>query len=249
MSEIRTSRPPREGARVLVVDDEPVLRHAMAEQLRDEGYTVEEAGNGAVGLEQAIWFKPDIVVFDYAMPVFDGPKLVEALRLHVRPMPVLVGVSAIAESRLWCADHGIPIFVMKPFEDATFLRAVDSALKLAIEARAPKEKGGSGVRASVRSACVVAVGNLHGDEVLHELLPEALRHARVVVVDNPDEAEHVLEMIVPDLLVLDDAAANDRLRALALLKAIPLLLRPAAISEARIQVFGTKADATGSSKN
>ena len=66
---------------------------------------------GAVALEQSIWFKPDIVVFDYAMPVFDGPTLVEALRLHVRPMPVLVGISALAESKLWCADHGIPIFV------------------------------------------------------------------------------------------------------------------------------------------
>ena len=223
---------------MLVVDDEPVLRYAMAEILRDEGYTVEEAGNGGVALEQAIWFKPDIVVFDYAMPVFDGPKLVEALRLNVRPLPMLVGVSALADSKIWCADHGVPIFVMKPFEDATFVRAVDSALKLAREAQAPKVKSGSGVRAAIRSACVLAVGNLHGEEVLHELLPESLRHARVVVVDNPDEAERVLEMIVPDLLVIDDQSSNDRLRGLATLKAIPMLLRPAAISEARIQVFG-----------
>lgn len=218
----------------------------MAELLRDEGYTVEEAGNGAVALEQAIWFKPDIVVFDYAMPVFDGPKLVEALRLNVRPMPVLVGVSALAESRLWCADHGIPIFVMKPFEDATLVRAVDSALKLARDGATPKKKVGSGVRAALRSACVVAVGSLQGEEVLHELLPESLQHARVVVVDNPDEAERVLEMIVPDLLVLDDISANDRLRSLATNRAIPMLLRPAAISEARIQVFGLPATRTKS---
>jgi len=213
----------------------------MAELLRDEGYTVEEAGNGGVALEQAIWFKPDIVVFDYAMPVFDGPKLVEALRLNVRPMPMLVGVSALTESKSWCAEHGVPIFVMKPFEDATFLRAVDSALKLAHEAREPKKKVSSGVRVALKSACVLAVGNLHGDEVLHELLPESLRHARVVVVDNPDEAERILEMIVPDFLVLDDASCNDRLRALATLKAIPTMLRPAAISEGRIQVFGLPA--------
>jgi len=218
----------------------------MAELLRDEGYTVEEAGNGGVALEQAIWFKPDIVVFDYAMPVFDGPKLVEALRLNVRPMPILVGVSALAESKLWCADHGIPIFVMKPFEDATFVRAVDSALKLARDGQAPKKEVASGVRVAIRSACVLAVGNLHGEEVLHELLPESLQHARVVVVDNPGEAEHVLEMIVPDLLVLDDTAGNDRLRSIATNKAIPMLLRPAAISEARIQVFGLPAASTKS---
>ncbi len=217
-----------------MVDDEPVLRHAMAELLRDEGYTVLEAGNGAVALEQAISHKPDIVVFDYAMPVFDGPALVESLRLTMRPPPILVGVSAIRESKSWCDDHGIPIFVLKPFEDSSLLRAVDSALKLAREAQRPRQQVGSGVRVALRSACVLAVGDLHGDDLLHDLLPASLQHARVIVVDNPADAERVLELIVPDLLVLDDSPEHDRMRVVATGKAIPILVRPTALSEARI---------------
>lgn len=217
-----------------MVDDEPVLRFAMAELLRDEGYTVDEAGNGAVALELAISFKPDVVLFDYTMPVFDGPALVESLRLTMRPMPVLVGVSAARESKTWCDDHGVPIFVLKPFEDSSLIRAIDSALKLSIEARQPRKQVGSGTRAAVRTACVLAVGDLHGDESLHELLPAALQHARIVVVDHPEEAERVLDLIVPDLLVLDDAAHHDRLRVVATGRAIPIMIRPAALSDARI---------------
>lgn len=206
----------------------------MAELLRDEGYTVYEAANGAVALERAIEHKPDIVVFDYAMPVYDGPTLVETLRETMRPMPILVGVSAIRESKVWCEDHGIPLFLTEPFEDSSFIRAVDSALKLSRDARQPRKQIGSGTRAITRSACVLAVGNLHGDEPLHDLLPESLRHARVVVVPTPEDAERVLDLIVPDLLVLDDAAEHDRLRVIATGKAIPMMIRPQALSEARI---------------
>lgn len=239
MNEQRSSRPPRNGARVLVVDDEPVLRHAMAELLRDEGYTVDEASNGAVALEQALAFKPDIVLFDYAMPVYDGPQLVEALRQTMRPMPMLVSVSALRETKSWCDDHGIPIFVLKPFEDASLIRAVDSALKLAIEGRGPRKHVGSGIRPLAKSACVLAVGNLHGDELLHDILPASLQHARVIVVDNGDDAERVLEMIVPDLLLLDDSPDNDRLSVIATGRGIPILLRPMALSGARIAVMAT----------
>lgn len=234
MNQSPSSKPPRRGARVLVVDDEPVLRHAMAELLRDEGFAVWEASNGAVALEQAISHKPDVVVFDYAMPVYDGPALVESLRLTMRPMPSLVAVSAIRESKGWCDDHGIPIFLLKPFEDSSLIRAVDSALKLARDAQRPRQKVGSGVRIAVQSACVLAVGELHGEELLHDLLPESLQHARVIVVDNPEDAERVLDLIVPDLLVLDDSPEHDRMRVVATGKAIPILIRRAGLSEARV---------------
>jgi CheY-like chemotaxis protein len=224
---------------VLVVDDEPVLRFAMAELLRDEGYTVDEAGNGAVALEKAIAFKPDIVLFDYAMPVFDGPRLVEGLRETMRPVPILVGVSAIRESKRWCDDHGIPIFVLKPFEDSSLLRAIDSALQLSIDSRRPRKQVASGVRIATRSACVVAVGNLHGDELLHDILPDTLQHARIVVVDEPEDALRVMELIVPDMIVIDDSPDHDRVSVEATNRGIPILLRPTSLSEARIALMPT----------
>ncbi|MGZ3419099.1 MAG: response regulator [Polyangiales bacterium] len=211
---------------MLVVDDEPMLRHAMADLLRDEGYRVEEASNGAVALEIALSFRPDVIVFDWWMPVADGRALVESLHESMRPLPGLVAVSGIATARAWCVDKGVPFLVTKPFDDTTLMRAVDAALSRTREERQPRKQTGSGTRAIVRPACVVAVGERDPENSLVEELPESLRHARIVTVDEPGDAEKILDMIVPDLLVIDDDASHDHLRALATTKAVPVLVRP-----------------------
>jgi CheY-like chemotaxis protein len=212
---------------VLVVDDEETLRQAMAGLLRDEGYLVEEAANGAAALEIALSFRPDVVLFDWAMPIADGRALVESLREAMRPLPGLVAVSAISTARTWCLDNGVPFVVTKPFEDTTLVRAVDGALTRAREDRQPRQKTASGTRAIVRPACVIAVGEKDPEDALMDDLPESLRHARIVAVDEPEDAEKILDMIVPDLIVVDDDAAHDHLRTLATSKAIPVLVRPA----------------------
>jgi CheY-like chemotaxis protein len=232
-SRTTSSRPPRitrERARVLVVDDEPTLRQAMVGLLRDEGYVVEEAGNGAVALEIALTFRPDVVLFDWAMPIADGRALVESLRESMRPLPGLVAVSAVSTARAWCQDNGVPFVVTKPFEDTTLIRAVDAAFMRANEDRRPRRQSPSGTRAIVRPACVIAVGEKDPEDALVDDLPDSLRHARIVAVDEPEDAEKILEMIVPDLVVVDDDAAHDHLRTLATSKAVPVLVRPAGTS-------------------
>lgn len=217
---------------MLVVDDEPVLRCTIADILRDEGYRVDEAPNGAIGLEVALTSRPDVVVFDWAMPVVDGRGLVEAIRESMRPLPELVAVSAVREARAWCADNGVPIVVTKPFDDVTLVKAVDSALVRVRENRQPRSREvKSGTRAIVRPACVVAVGG-ESDESLQESLPESLRHARIVAVRKPEDAERILEMIVPDLLIIDDDVAHATLRLRATRKGVPVLVRPGPMPEA-----------------
>jgi two-component system response regulator PrrA len=219
-----SSRAPR----VLVVDDERDLREVIAEQLRLDGYDVDEASNGAVALECALARRPDVVVFDYAMPVADGPALVEQLRTFLRPAPVLVGISAAERARAWCAEHGVPIFVMKPFEHTTLRKAVEEAAAKAAETRDSDGKVASGPREVHRSACVVAVGAVERDGALRDSLPASLREARIVVVDSALDAERILELIVPDLVILDDNEAHDRVRSLATANAVPVILRPTA---------------------
>jgi len=209
----------------LVVDDEPVIREAMAELLRDEGYVVDEAGNGAVALEKALAQRPDVILFDWVMPVWDGPTLVAAVRELLRPLPILVGVSASHESRTWCEEHGIPIFVMKPFEQSTLVHAIESAVALAAERARPARDRQRTLQRTIQSACVIAVGDLRAEGALHDLLPEALQHARIVVVEDPLEAERVLGMVVPDLLIVADASEHDRLRAVANQKGVPVVVR------------------------
>jgi two-component system alkaline phosphatase synthesis response regulator PhoP len=68
------------GKRVLVVDDEIHIVHVVAIKLRNNGYEVDTANNGAEAFELACKNKPDIIVTDFQMPVMTGMELVEKLR-------------------------------------------------------------------------------------------------------------------------------------------------------------------------
>ncbi len=65
---------------ILVVDDEEAFREIFSMKLAADGYRVETAENGKVGVEKAKQLKPALVLMDVRMPVMDGPTAVLALR-------------------------------------------------------------------------------------------------------------------------------------------------------------------------
>ena len=78
--------------RVLVVDDEIHIVHVVAIKLRNNGYEVISADNGAEAYDLAIKDKPDIIVTDFQMPVMTGMELVEKLRQNdaTKDIPVIM---------------------------------------------------------------------------------------------------------------------------------------------------------------
>ncbi len=66
--------------RILIIEDEPDIREAMAEALVQEGFEVLTAENGKVGLEKAFSGKPDLILLDIVMPILDGHGVLEKLR-------------------------------------------------------------------------------------------------------------------------------------------------------------------------
>jgi len=78
--------------KVLVVDDEVHIVHVVAIKLRNNGFEVIAADNGAEGLKLALSEKPDIIVTDYQMPVMTGLELVEQLRQNeqTKDIPVIM---------------------------------------------------------------------------------------------------------------------------------------------------------------
>jgi CheY-like chemotaxis protein len=103
--------------RVLVVDDESTIRELVAEALRESGYVVETAPNGAAALEVIRGFVPHAIVLDLMMPRLDGVGFVQMLRLNPRVADVPVLLVTAAYAGYTAAEQvGARAFLSKPFE-------------------------------------------------------------------------------------------------------------------------------------
>jgi CheY-like chemotaxis protein len=71
-------------AKILVIDDERAIRNTLKEILEFEGYTVEVAENGRVGLDLALATKYDLIYTDIKMPELDGMEVLQAYRKTVQ---------------------------------------------------------------------------------------------------------------------------------------------------------------------
>jgi CheY-like chemotaxis protein len=76
-------------ARILVVDDEGMVRKVMRRALEADGHEVVEAENGKVGLERLAEYSADLVIVDVFMPVMDGFEFISRLQKDYPPLKVL----------------------------------------------------------------------------------------------------------------------------------------------------------------
>ena len=100
---------------ILVVDDEPLIREAVVDALRDEGYTVLSADDGRAALEVVQQEAPSLVLMDVMMPRMDGRAAFHAMREHAHGdgLPVIL-MSAMAEPA--DLDREITAFLRKPLD-------------------------------------------------------------------------------------------------------------------------------------
>ena len=102
--------------RILVIEDEPDLRQALAQSLREAGYAVDEAGDGRDGLFKATGAEYDAIVLDLMLPQLSGWDVLRELR-KTRPTPVLILTARDAlPDRVRGLDSGADDYLIKPFE-------------------------------------------------------------------------------------------------------------------------------------
>jgi two-component system, NtrC family, response regulator AtoC len=115
---------------LLLVEDEAPLRQAIAEQLTDRGYHVEQAGSGEEAIERLADFAFDIIVTDLRLPGVDGSAVVEAA---VERYPLIIAIVVTGYGTVKDAvdaiKHGAWDFVSKPFQIDELLHVLDSALE------------------------------------------------------------------------------------------------------------------------
>lgn len=115
------------GIRVLVVDDEGLARSSLTILLKRDPdiQSVEECAGGAAAVEVILRTHPDLVFLDVQMPECGGFEVLE--RLAGAPLPVIVFVTAYDEYALQAFDAGALDYLLKPFDDSRFKRALQRA--------------------------------------------------------------------------------------------------------------------------
>ena len=106
------------GGRILVVDDEPMVRDTLRQVLADEGYTVDVATDGADALDHVHAARPDAILLDLMMPGMNGRQFLQQLRDDpaYAAVPVLI-MTAVHGLNVNLASVGASEVVEKPFRD------------------------------------------------------------------------------------------------------------------------------------
>ena len=170
--------------RVLVAEDESLIRLDLVEMLREEGYEVcGEAADGQSAVEMATALRPDLVVMDVKMPVLDGLSAAEQLaRARVAPVVILTAFSQrdlVERAR----EAGAMAYLVKPFQKKDLVPAIEMAVSRFAETVAlEKEVGDLTGRLEARKSIERAKGVLQSEHGLTE--PEAFRWIQRASMDQ-----------------------------------------------------------------
>lgn len=119
--------------RILVVDDNPDLRSYVSGVLRQQGYYVWTARNGAEGFEKAKQCQPSLIVTDLMMPIVSGLDMIRMIRgqSDLKGIPiVLLTAKADEDTRIEGVERGADAYLSKPFNDRELLAEVRNLLAL-----------------------------------------------------------------------------------------------------------------------
>lgn len=102
--------------RILVVEDEPDLRRGLVQALREEGYAVDNAPDGAEGLYKAKAWQYDAIVLDLMLPGLDGLKVLDELRKNQSTPVLILTARDTTADKVKGLDLGADDYLVKPFQ-------------------------------------------------------------------------------------------------------------------------------------
>jgi AmiR/NasT family two-component response regulator len=199
---------PTRGAsplRVVVADDESIIRMDLREMLTGLGYAVVgEAGDGQTAVNVAREVRPDLVIMDIKMPEMDGIEAAKALT-EERIAPVLL-LTAFSQHELIARakEAGVVGYIVKPFREAELVPAIEVAVARFGEFRA-LEREASDLRDQIETRKLVerAKGVLMESGGLKEA--DAFRRIQKLSMDTRKSMREIAEAIL-----LTHQVQNDR---------------------------------------
>jgi len=190
---------PATGLRVLVVEDEALIRLDLTEMLTEEGYVIAgEAGDGEQAVELAWELRPDLVIMDVKMPKMDGIAAAGSIvEEKIAPVVMLTAFSQrdlIEQAR----DAGAMAYLVKPFARHELVPAIELAVSRFSEKRALEDEVATLTdRLETRKIVDRAKGLLMTRQNMTE--PEAFRWIQRTAMDRRTTMKAVAEAIVDGL--------------------------------------------------
>jgi CheY-like chemotaxis protein len=221
------------GGRILVVDDDALLRSSVADVLEDEGYVVDHATDGVDALAKIAASTPDAILLDVLMPRMNGKQLLEALRgdpvtAHI-PVLMMTAIQGFDPHRTLAL--GAAEVVEKPFDIDELLNKIALAVYRARSSRGTDAPGaarpaGPPTAAGVPGGGVVLVlDEDHQVVALLDHLLSGLGFTTVSMSQASDDLPRLARVLEPHAILLDLRLGGGGLAALRLLRAEPALAR------------------------
>ncbi len=187
-----------ERRRVLIAEDEALIRLDLAEMLVEEGYdVVGEAGDGETAVRLAEDLTPDLVILDIKMPIMDG--LAAAERIAAGRIAPVVMLTAFSQRELVerAREAGAMAYLVKPFQKSDLVPAIEIALSRYAEIAAlESEVAGLTDRLETRKSVERAKGELMTKYAMTE--PQAFKWIQRTAMDHRMTMREVADRILKE---------------------------------------------------
>ncbi|MEU9885764.1 response regulator [Sphaerisporangium sp. NPDC051011] len=184
--------------RVVIAEDEALIRLDLKEMLEEEGYAVVgEAGDGESAVGLALEQRPDLVILDVKMPILDGISAAERI-VSERVAPCLI-LTAFSQRDLVerARDAGAMAYLVKPFTKSDLVPAIEMAVSRHVEIMAlEKEVTTLGERLETRKLVERAKGLLMAQHGWTE--PQAFRWIQKASMDRRMSMRQIAQAVVTD---------------------------------------------------
>lgn len=199
-----TGSPTPSAKRVIVAEDESLIRIDVVETLRDNGFEViAEAADGEKAVALAEELKPDLVVMDVKMPLMDGISAAEILTKNKIAPVVLLTAFSQRELVERASEAGALAYVVKPFTPNDLIPAIDIALGRYAQIQALEDEvADMAERLETRKILDRAKGILNNTMGLTE--PEAFRWIQKASMDRRLTMKEVAQTVIDQLAEKSD---------------------------------------------
>ena len=178
--------------RILVVEDEPRLLLNLAKSLREEGYAVDTAPDGADGVFKAVTYDYDAIVLDVMLPKLDGWELLARLRKKKQTPVLMLTARDTRNDRIKGLDTGADDYLVKPFDLGELLARIRALIRRSANKTSNKIEIGN-VTLDTRARSVTRGGNPATLTAREFAILEYLALHRGEVISRTELFEHLFD--------------------------------------------------------